>query len=106
MIIAFETKRLREICEDDAVAINELGTSVAEALKQRLADVRAAESISDLIVGSPCPSGPDSSTLTISLNSSVRTVWSPNHVSPPRNSAGHIDWSRARRLLLREIAGT
>ena len=103
MIIAFETKRLREICEDDAVAVNELGSPAAKALQQRLADLRAAETIRDLIVGSPRVSGIDDAILTITLTPTAHTIWSANHVSPPRDEAGRIDWMRTRRVRLLEI---
>lgn len=103
MIIAFETKRLRTICEDDAVAVKALGAPAAEALQQRLADLRAAESISELLVGSPRTSDTDGSTLTITLTASAHSIWAANHVSPPRDSSGRIDWDRTRRLRLLEI---
>jgi hypothetical protein len=105
MIIAFESKRLREICEDQAVAVKELGSLAAEALQQRLADLRAADTISDLMVGNPRISDADGATLTITLTATAYTLWSPNHVNPPRDQAGGIDWSRTRRLRLLEIVG-
>ena len=103
MIIAFETKKLREICEDDAVAVKELGSPAAEALQQRLADLRAAESIEELLVGNPRPSGADSAALVITLTASMDMIWTANHVSPPRDDAGRIDWTRTRRVRLLEI---
>lgn len=105
MVIAFATKRLRDICEDGAVAVKELGSPVAEALQERLADLRAAASIDDLIVGSPRVSGADSSTLTIMLTGSAYTLWAANHVTPYRDAEGHIDWTRTRRVRLLEIRG-
>jgi hypothetical protein len=48
--LAFETKLLREICESEQKARQELGIKVAEALKRRLADLRAATSVEDLPV--------------------------------------------------------
>lgn len=103
MIIAFETKKLRTICEDDMVATKELGQAVADALKERLADVRAAESIADLIVGTPQTSGTDESTLTITLTLSAKTVWTPNHVSQPCRDDGRINWDRINRVRLLSI---
>ncbi|GAA4421282.1 hypothetical protein GCM10023169_13990 [Georgenia halophila] len=104
MIIAFETKWLREVCEDGAVAVKELGSPAAEALQQRLADLRAAERISDLIVGNPRTSGAGDATLTITLTDTVDTIWLVNHASPPREEGGRVDWTRTRRVRLCEIA--
>ena len=104
MIIAFDTKKLREICEDDAVAVKELGSPAAEALRQRLADLRAAESISDLLVGNPRTSGAENVNLTIDLTATARTIWSQNHTTPLRTPLGDIDWKRTGRVRLVEIA--
>jgi hypothetical protein len=103
MIIAFETRDLRQICEDGDTAVKKLGSELALALQQRLADVRAAESIGDLLVGDPRTSDPEHSTLTISLGGSACTIWSQNHVRPRLTVDGRIDWDRTTRLLLREI---
>lgn len=103
MIIAFETKRLRAICEDETVASKAFGPAAADALQQRLADLRAADTIHDLIVGNPVVSGPDQSTLTIALAGGVRTLWSPNHVNVPRRTDGQVDWDRTRRIRLLAI---
>lgn len=105
MIIAFETKRLRTICEDDKVATKELGPVVADALRERLADLRAADLINELIVGNPAISGSDGSTLTISLTTDTRTVWSPNHVHDRRSANGDIDWDQTSRVRLLSIEG-
>ena len=104
MIIAFDTKKLREICEDDAVAVKELGSPAAEALRQRLADLRAAESISDLLVGNPRTSGAENVNLTIDLTATARTIWSQNQTTPLRTPLGDIDWKRTGRVRLVEIA--
>lgn len=105
MIIAFETKRLRTICEDGTVATDELGAVVANVLRERLADLRAADSIDDMIIGNATTSGPGRAILTITLTPGARTVWSPNHVHNPRCASGDIDWSQTRRVRLRSIEG-
>ena len=53
MELAFETMSLRTICESESDAKHELGQTVAESLKRRLADLRAATSITDLVAGRP-----------------------------------------------------
>ncbi len=71
--LAFETKRLREICENEEIASQELGAEGAERLKHRLADLRAAGSIEelpDVAKPSTTPSPP----LRISLFSSSQTA--------------------------------
>ena len=48
MELGFETKGLRRTCEKDAWARRELGDAAALALQRRLADLEAAETITDL----------------------------------------------------------
>lgn len=49
--IAFESKRLRTICESEKQSRSAFGDEVAEILKHRLADFRAAGTVRDLVVG-------------------------------------------------------
>ena len=53
MELAFATKSLRQLCENEARAKRDLGETVAERLKRRLADLRAAECVKDLVAGHP-----------------------------------------------------
>jgi hypothetical protein len=46
--LGFATKGLRRTCEQDAWARRELGEEVATALQRRLADLEAAETITEL----------------------------------------------------------
>jgi hypothetical protein len=46
--LGFATKGLRRTCEQDAWARHELGVEPASALQRRLADLEAAEAITDL----------------------------------------------------------
>lgn len=51
MTVSFEDKQIREICEDQYIAESEIGFSSSIKLHDRLADIVAASSINDLIVG-------------------------------------------------------
>ena len=53
MELAFETLDIRSLCENEACAARKLGPEVSETLKRRLADIRAAKSLEDLLVGNP-----------------------------------------------------
>jgi hypothetical protein len=103
MILAFETEELRTICEDPDVATTRLGAAIASQLRGRLADIRAATSISDLLVGNPRLSGSCSENLSIDLDPEVYMVWTANHVTARTQPDGHIDWSRVSRVRLLKI---
>lgn len=48
MIITWASKRLRDLCENDQIAITELGMDNAKSLAMQIADIEAASSIQDI----------------------------------------------------------
>jgi hypothetical protein len=97
VLLAFETMPLREICEKEAEAIDALGSDVAMYLRRRLADLRAAASMEDLMAGRPRQS-PDRSKLLLDLVAGQVLVCEPNHRVRPREKAGVPDWPRISRV--------
>jgi hypothetical protein len=97
--LAFESKQLRTICEDEVQAKVELGETVAKTLKHRLADLRAATSIKDLLVGNPrsLPQ-PEGSNMVVDLCAGWHLVIAANHVSNPTTLENNLDWSRVTRI--------
>jgi hypothetical protein len=92
------------VCENAVSAERELGTPVAEALRRRLADLRAAKSVADLVTGSPRRlDGPDSQSMAITLDDGRRLVFSANHPAPPLTDQGDLDWSRVSRVKIQRI---
>jgi toxin HigB-1 len=53
--IRFKDRKLRELCEKQAVARKKLGEACAHKLRKRLADLEAAETVTDLVAGNPHP---------------------------------------------------
>ena len=106
MELAFESKELRSICEHEATAKTELGAEIAEALRGRLADLRAATSMDDLIVGNPhtleCR---ESNYLVIDLCQGHRIVLKANHPENPLTDCGRLDWAKVSRIKVIHIGG-
>ena len=100
MELAFETKLLREICESEETAKRELGTKVAEELKRRLADLRAAASVGDLPVAKPRKM---SETCVFDLADGYKLSFSPNHSNNPLLKSGKIDWAKVARIKILSI---
>lgn len=94
VIIAFGSTRLREICEDPNAADAYLGTETGEALRARLADIRAAVTVEDLPVGQPSIGGHLGEELGLSLGGSARLVLRANHTRQPLNADGRVDWDK------------
>ena len=99
MELAFESKHLRSICENEANAKGELGPEVAEVLKRRLADLRAATSIDDLIIGKPRISDIGHTTcLVVDLCRGHHIILKANHPKNPLTETGKLDWAKISRI--------
>ena len=99
MELAFESRGLRSICEQQSIAKGELGEDVAEALKHRLADLRAATSIRELMVGKPrTMTVGHMDYLVIDICEGSQMVLKANHPENPLTDDGELDWERVSRI--------
>ena len=106
MEIQFDTKELRDICEQEAVAIELLGVMAAETLIRRLADLRAAEAISDVVAGNPqLGEHGELECFRLSLAEESVLVLTPNHSKPRLDNAGKTDWPMVRRVRVVSLKG-
>jgi hypothetical protein len=102
--LGFDTLELRTTCERAAEAQGALGSRVAGALQRRIADVRAAARIGDLIAGNPriledhCPP-----VLVIDLIDDWRLVLSANHKKLRHTATGAVDWNAVMRVKVLRI---
>ena len=99
MELAFESMHLRSICENEANAKDELGAEVAEVLKRRLADLRAARSINDLITGNPrIRNVGHIEHLVVDLRDGSYIILEANHPKNPLTETGKLDWPKVSRI--------
>lgn len=99
MELAFATKSLREVCERAERAKRDLGPKVAEKLRRRLADLRAAVSVNDLIAGRPHElDGAHQRRIALDLCDGRRMLFCANHAVLPKLESGKIDWSKVSRV--------
>ena len=104
MELAFDSKDLRLICENETTAKEKFGAEIAEVLKHRLADLRAATCISDFIVGNPRLSDVGyTDCLVIDLCLGHQIVFKANHPENPLTDNGRLDWEKVRRLKVTHI---
>ncbi len=102
--LAFANRSLRHICESESKAKRVLGVEVARTLKHRLADLRAAISIEDLVAGRPHELQ-DSHSIEIEIDEGVRLTFCANHNKEPLLPTGQTDWSKVRRVKILRIEG-
>jgi toxin HigB-1 len=102
--LAFDNRSLRTICENEARARSALGASVADALKHRVADLRAATSVADLLAGRPrLLGGTNPPPMVLDLYEGHVLVFGANHTSNPFDSDGKLNWLRVSRIKILEI---
>lgn len=104
VILAFSTKALRSLCECQAKAERELGLKVAKKLRERLADIRAASNITELVAGHPREiEGNRLPNYAIDLADGYRMVLCANHNDIPRTKTRRVDWSKVSRVRIHII---
>ena len=102
--LAFETKTLRDLCEKEEKARRELGPEVAEKLKHRLADLRAAESVQDLVIGRPRETQcANPGCFVIDLADGCSLAFCANHRKVPLLTSGGVDWAKVSRVKILRI---
>lgn len=102
--LAFSDKQLRQLCEAEAIARRKLGEKVAAALKHRLADLRAATSVKDLIAGNPRELGASRpGDMAVDLADGYTMIFRSNHAALPVLATNLVDWSRVSRIQIVQI---
>lgn len=102
--IAFLEKSHRQLCENMTIAERKLGATVAERLKRRLADLRAATGIKDILVGKPRTLGNGrQQQIALDLCEGYCLIFCSNHNPPPLLASGEIDWLLVSRIKILRI---
>jgi len=99
MDIDFKDKKTRELCEQQAIALRKLGAACARKLRSRLADLQAAERVTDLVAGRPHQlQGVRAGQFALDLVGGRRLVFEPDHQPVPSRDDGGIDWLHVTRI--------
>jgi len=92
--IRHKSKKIRDLCEKQAVAEKKLGAACARKLKIRLLALEAAARVTELIAGNPHPlKGDRTGQFALDLAGGWRLVFVPAHNPWPTRPDGGIDWS-------------
>ena len=102
--IAFATEKLRTICADQGKAVAAYGEAAAEALRTRLADLRAVTYVDDLPAGRPEVLEGEPPHLAFPLCDGWTMVVRVSHRDTPRTLDGALDLTRVRRAVLVEVS--
>jgi proteic killer suppression protein len=104
--LAFETRRLRTVCEEPIEAAKDYPPLVVAGLIRRVADIRAADSPLSLVAGSPSLATSGDPQVKVRLASDYILIGVANHQTCPERQDGEIDWARVRRLKIVGIERT
>lgn len=101
MQIAFNNKKLRELCENRKKAEAELGSDCSRKLRTRLSDLEAVDNVYELTAGHPHPLEPDSSReFSLDLSDGKRLVFKPDHEPAPLNKNNTTDWAKVTAIII------
>lgn len=99
MEISFDTKELRDLCADESSAALLLSQAAAGALKHRISDMRAADSILEVLAGNPRADVHQTlACYVFELSSTASLTVVPAHGTPRVQADGSPDWARIRRV--------
>jgi len=102
--VIYKDKKIRELCENRAVAQRRLGPLTAHKLKIRLVALEAATCVTDLVAGNPHPlDGDRYGQFAIDLARGYRLVFTQAHHPSLTGPSGATDWSKVTIIKIEYI---
>lgn len=104
MEITYKDKKVRSLCEKQALAMKHLGADCARKLRIRLSALEAAARVTDLVAGNPhALKGDRAGQYALNLAGGWRLVFGPDHDPCPTHADGGIDWSQVTIVCIEYI---
>ncbi|MEO5376803.1 MAG: hypothetical protein H7832_03310 [Magnetococcus sp. DMHC-6] len=101
MKIQYKNQKIEKLCNQQAVAQQTFGKPVAIKLQTRIAEIKAASRVTELIAGDPHPlKGNRLGQFSLSFSESERVVFKPNQDPIPRHEDSSIDWSQVINIII------
>jgi len=110
MDIYFKAKKLQKACSEEKEMRKQLGTKCAEKLKQRMMELKAADSLFDISHLPPCRchelTGKRAGQFSVDLENPYRLLFLPANDPIPLLIEGGIDRKRVNEIEIIEISDT
>lgn len=107
MEIYFSSKKLQKVCNSEKEMRAAFGKPLAERLQQRLAELKAADTLDDISRLPPVRchelSQDRKGQLAVDLVQPKRLIFEPDHNPLPRKPDGGLDWPNITRIRVIEI---
>jgi len=101
--IIFSNKNIRELCEQEKIAVKKFGTACARKLWLRLQALEAAACVGELVAGRPHPlKGDRAGQFALDLEGARRLVFSAQEPYPEQQD-GSVDWPRVAAVCIEYI---
>ncbi|WP_148050146.1 hypothetical protein [Pseudomonas frederiksbergensis] len=102
--ISYADKKIRNICNNEAMAVRRLPPSVVKALMRRLTDINSATNIMDVPLGNPREiSGDPPGEYRLDLVDGYFLMFCAVDLIMPINEKNKVDWKKVSRLKLLRI---
>jgi hypothetical protein len=102
--LAFQTVKLRQICESSVSAKRSLGDPAARSLRTRLADLQASMSPAEIVnLGFAAFDTCSDIRIFIYIEGGYAVTATVNNRPEPRLENGQLDWKRVTRLKILSI---
>lgn len=107
MEITFTSRKLQKVCNSAKEMQTKFGKPLTERLQQRLAELKAADTLEDMRRLPPARchelSQDRKGQLAVDLVQPKRLIFEPDHNPVPRKPDGGLDWPRITRIRVIEI---
>ena len=97
MELTFRTRELRTLCQEHDKAVTKMGEPAADALRTRIADLRAVTYLSELPAARPSIIDGNPPQLHFELRAGWLLRMAVGHQDVPRTAEGGLDQTRVRR---------
>jgi proteic killer suppression protein len=105
--IQFTSRKLQKVCNSEKEMRTRFGKPLAERLKQRLAELKAADTLEDIrrLPSARCHelSQNRKGQLAVDVVHPRRLIFEPDHNPVPRKPDGGLDWPHVTRIRVIEI---
>jgi toxin HigB-1 len=107
MEINFASRKMEKLCNSEREMRGEFGPRNAKVLQQRLAQLRAADTLADVrrLPGARCHelTQDRKGQLAVDLVHPKRLIFVSDHDPVPKKEDGGLDWRQVTRILITEI---
>ena len=110
MEVSFGSRKMQKACSCEKDMQRQWGAPLTRKLKQRLMELKAAETLEDISRLPPARchelTGERKGQLSVDLTQPHRLVFMPEDRPLPRKPDGGLDWTQVTKILVLEVVDT